>query len=139
MAKDAKEKDEPPQAQPGDTGMEKRDMKKLLKRSQSEPVSCAIAQGDAKSGGPGLILMDKIRLPKELVRELKEKFPTMRTPAFGTASVDVEADAKLVTFKMNKRIPGLDRRVRKSLKGTGYSKVSIELAGIDDDGEDDAV
>ena len=30
---------------------------------------------------------------------------------------------------MNKHIPGLDRRVRKSLKGTGFTKVAIEVGG----------
>ena len=31
-----------------DTGMEKAEMKRLLTRSKSEPVNCAIAQGEAR-------------------------------------------------------------------------------------------
>lgn len=116
------------QAQPGDVGMELPDIKKLLKLSRRKPVNCALAQGDSPSGRPGLILLDKIKVPKVLVRSLKEKFPTLRTPVFGTASVDTEADAKLVTFTMNKRIPSLERCVRKSLKGSGFNKVAIQIA-----------
>lgn len=117
------------------TGMGRQDLKKLLIRSKKEPVSCALAQGDAKSGSLGLILLDKIKLPKQLMKSLKEQFPLARSPCFGTASVDMEQDPKLVTFRLNKRIPGLDRRMRKSLKGTGFTKVAIESGPETDDAE----
>ena len=107
-------------------GMDKQEIKKLLKRSRNEPVNCALMQGDPKDGGLGLILLDKVRPSKQLVKDLKEKFPTARTPCFGTAAVDADKDMKLVTFSMNKSIPGLDRKMKKSLKGTGYTKVEIE-------------
>lgn len=128
--------DAPPGPEPGDTGMDKPAMKKLLKRAQSGPVSCALAQGDAQGGGLGLILLDKIKPPKVVLRSLKDKFPSLKTPLFGTASVDPDKDAKLVVFRMNKRAAGLDRRVRKSLKGTGYSKVQIQLASQTPEDED---
>ena len=86
-----------------------------------------------KDGGLGLILLDKVRPSKQLVKDLKEKFPTARTPCFGTASVDMEKDPKLVTFNVNKSIPGMDRRMKKSLKGTGYTKVEIARGDGDDD------
>ena len=125
-------KDEEPE-QEGGIGMEKQDIKKLLARSRLEPVNCALMTGDPKDGSLGLILMDKVRPSKQLVKDLKEKFPTARTPCFGTASVDMEKDPKLVTFKMNKNIPGIDRRMKKSLKGTGYTKVEMVRGDGDDD------
>ncbi len=127
-------KDEEEEA-PGGTGMDMSDLKKLLVRSKKESVNCALAQGDAKSGGLGLIMMDKIKLPKQLMKSLKEQFPLARSPCFGTASVDVDQDPKLVTFRLNKRVPGLDRRLRKSLKGTGFTKVAIESGPDADDAE----
>ena len=113
---------------PGDsgTGMEKQDMKKMLSRAGREPVNCALAQSDGQSGGQGLILMDKIKPPKAIMKMLKEQFPTARTPCFGTASIDMKQDPKAVTFKMNKKIPGLDRKVRKTLKTVGVTSVVIE-------------
>lgn len=125
-------KDQEPEQADG-IGMEKQDIKKLLARSRLDPVNCALMQGDPKDGGLGLILLDKVRPSKQLVKDLKEKFPTARTPCFGTASVDMEKDPKLVTFNVNKSIPGMDRRMKKSLKGTGYTKVEIARGDGDDD------
>lgn len=110
----------------GGTGMDMQALKKLLLRSRREKVNCAMAQGDAESGGLGLILMHRAKPPKAVLTDLKKQFPTARTPCFGTASIDMDLDPKQVTFQMNKRIPGLDRRMRKTLKGTGFTKVVIE-------------
>lgn len=116
-------------------GMDVQALKKLLVRSKKEAVNCALAQGDAKTGGLGLVLLDKIELPKQLMKSLKEQFPTSRSPCFGTASIDVDKDPKLVTFRVNRRVPGLDRRMRKSLKGTGFTKVEIQTGPSASEGE----
>jgi len=78
-------------------------------------------------GGLGLLLLDPVLPPKQILKALKEKFPTASKLCFGTASVDQAADPKLVTLRVNKRAPGLDRRLRKTLKGTGYSRIAIEV------------
>lgn len=120
--KDAPEDaDDPPGA-----AMDLQSMKRLLTRARRVEVAAAIGQGDAKSGGMGLLLLHPITPPKQLMKLLKAQFPTASKLCFGTASVDRDADPKLVTFRMNRRSPGLDRRLRKSLKGTGYSRVVIE-------------
>jgi len=116
---------------PGDgdgsgTGMDRHGMKKMLALSRRTALNTAIGLGDAKSGGLALLLIDKIMPPKQVMKTLKDQFPKGSKFCFGTASVDMDADPKLVKLKMNKRIPGLDRRLRKTLKGTGYSKVAIE-------------
>lgn len=119
--RDKGEDDAPPNA-----GMTKQDMKRLLARARRGAVTAALGQGDAKSGGHGLILLDRVMPPKQVLKALKEQFPTGSKFCFGSASVDTDADPKLVTFRMNRRVPGLDRRLRKSLKGTGYSRVAIQ-------------
>jgi hypothetical protein len=98
----------------------------MLALSRRTALSTAVGVGDAKSGGLGLMLMDKVMPPKQLLKTLKDQFPKASKFCFGTASVDMDADPKLVKLRMNKRIPGIDRKLRKTLKGTGYSKVAIE-------------
>jgi len=78
-------------------------------------------------GGLGLLLLDPVLPPKQILKTLKEKFPTASKLCFGTASVDQAADPKFVTLRVNKRAPGLDRRLRKTLKGTGYSRIAIQV------------
>jgi hypothetical protein len=117
-------------AKPADgTGMDRQAMKKMLALSRRAALNAAIGMGDPKDGSLGLLLIDKVMPPKQILKTLKDQFPKGSKFCFGTASVDMDADPKLVKFRMNKRIPGLDRRLRKTLKGTGYSKVAIETGG----------
>lgn len=120
------EKDDDKPGEGSGTGMDMHAMKKMLALSRRTTLNTAIGLGDAKSGGLGLLLIDKIMPPKQVMKTLKEQFPKGSKFCFGTASVDMDADPKLVKLRMNKRIPGLDRRLRKTLKGTGYNKVAIE-------------
>ncbi|HYZ62044.1 MAG TPA: hypothetical protein VE650_06275 [Acetobacteraceae bacterium] len=108
-------------------------LKRALARSRRAKMNAAIGLADPKSGGQGLILIDKAMPPRKVMTTLKEQFPKATKVCFGTASVDMEADPKLVTFRMNKRLPGLDRRLRKALKGTGYSKVAIETGQAEEE------
>jgi hypothetical protein len=108
-----------------DTGMEKAEMKRLLVRSKKEPVNCAVAQ--PKDGPLALVLMDKIKQPKALVRDLEKQFADAKNPRWGTVFVDVDENPKLAVFAMKKALPGLGRRLVKTLKGTGFTKVEIRL------------
>jgi len=110
----------------GPAGMDVGALKRMLAIARRGKVNAAIAQGDPKKGGDGLILLNKVMPPKQVLKTLKDQDPKATKFCFGTASVDMEADPKLVTFRMNKKIPGLNRRLRKALKGTGYNKVAIE-------------
>lgn len=111
------------------TGMDKGSLKKLLVMARRTPVSCALAGGDRQSMGQCLIILDKNKPPKVLMATLKKQFPDLKTPCFGTATVDVDTDPKCVTFFVNKKVSGMPRRLVKSLKGTGFTKVSIERGG----------
>jgi hypothetical protein len=111
------------------TGMTKANLKKLLIVARKTPISCALASGDRQSVGQCLIILDKIKPPKVLMATLKKQFPELKTPSFGTATVDVGVDPKLVTFLVNKKVSGMPKRLVKSLKGTGFTKVTIEKGG----------
>lgn len=108
-----------------ETGMEKADMKRLLIRSKSEPVNCAIAQGEEPA--TALLLMHKIKAARAVERMLKDEFPKSKNHRFGTASVDADDNPKLVKFFLNKPISGMARRLVKTLKGTGFTKAIILL------------
>lgn len=100
-------------------------IKRLLTVSKREPVSCAVALGADPQFG--LLVLDKIKQPKALERELLKDHPEARNQRFGRAEVDTEIDAKLVRFHLNKPAPGIARRLVKTLKGTGFSKVEIVM------------
>ena len=108
-----------------ETVMKKAEMKVLLARSKSEPVNCAVAQGDEPA--IALLLMNKIKQPLALEKSLKTDFPTSKNHRHGTVAVDVDDNPKLAKFYLNKPGAGLARRLVKTLKGTGFSKVRIML------------
>jgi hypothetical protein len=109
-----------------DQPMNVRDIKKLLVIARKNPVSCALGRGGGKSGSGGLILLDKIKPPKSVMTDLKKQCPTLKTPCFGTAKVDPEENPKLVVFSLNKAVSGMSRAIIPLLRGTGFTKVSIQ-------------
>jgi hypothetical protein len=74
-----------------------------------------------------VLKLHKMKSPRSLERDLKDEFPTSRNHRFGTAFVDTDDNPKLVKFILNKPISGMARRLAKTLKGTGFSKVQILL------------
>jgi hypothetical protein len=133
-AKEGPKDGEDADAQPGEgTGMSKPDMKKLLIRAQKEPVNCALAQGATGNGGLGLLLLDKTRPSKSLAGDLKKQFPDARKPCFGTVSINPDETPKVAVFTVNKPPFGLDRKLMKTLRGTGFKKVQIEKDGAEGD------
>jgi hypothetical protein len=107
------------------TGMDKQEMKRLLMRSKKEPVNCAIGQGtDASSA---LLLLDKVKAPKGVEKELTKQNPDAKNTRYGTAVVDVDDDPKLVLFYLNKPVSSMAKKLVKTLKGTGFNKVKILL------------
>jgi len=108
-----------------DTGMPKPDMKRLLAKSKMEPVNCAFGLGSDPS--LGLLLLDRVKQPKAVDRDLSKAFPDAKNTRFGTAFVDVDDNPKLVKFIINKPVSGMARKLVKTLKGTGFSRVEILL------------
>jgi hypothetical protein len=113
---------DPKGSAPG-TGMDTGEMKQLLNKSKRNPVNCAVAT--SADGSLGLLLMHVTKKPQALVKDLLKSIPGAKNTRWGTAAVDQEADPKLVTFSLNKPMSSLDRKLIKTLKGTGFSKVDI--------------
>jgi hypothetical protein len=107
------------------TGMEKQDMKRLLMKSKTEPVNCAFAQGTDPT--MALFMLDKVKQPKAVEKELTKEFPDAKNTRWGTAFVDMDDDPKQVKLTVNKPISGAARKLVKTLKGTGFTKVVILL------------
>lgn len=119
-----------------DRGMEVGDLRKLLTKSKKEPVNAAVGI----DGKNAVILLDKIKQPKILSKQLETKFKGLKSPRWGTAFVDLDEDPKLVILTLNRGGGGLGQKLKKSLKGTGFSKVRVQLEDgtIDEDvGEED--
>ena len=74
-----------------------------------------------------LIMLDKIKQPRAISKELEKMYGEIATPRWGTAFVDVDADPKLVILTLNKPTPGFARKMKKTLKGTGFAKVQVRL------------
>ena len=105
------------------TGMAKAEMKKLLNVAKEEPVSCAVGLGP--HGGGGLLLLHRTKPARAVEGLLKAAVPAARNTRWGKASVDMDDDPRLVTIKLNKPVSGLVRKLVKTLKGTGFTKVVI--------------
>lgn len=107
-----------------ETGMDIAEMKKLLVVSKREPVSCAVGVGKDQQG---LLLMHKTKSGVALMADLRKEFGDVKNPSHGTALVDTDVDAKLVVLTLNKAAGGMGKRLKKTLKGTGFTKVTIRL------------
>ncbi len=107
------------------TGMEKAEMKKLLMRSKSEPVNCAIGLGE--NAALGLLMMHRTKTGKACESLLKTEFPDAKNLRWGTAFVDADDNPKLVKITLNRAVAGMAKRLTKTLKGTGFNKVLIVL------------
>jgi hypothetical protein len=104
--------------------LDKAELKKLLVRSKKEPVNCAV--GEAKTG-QALIQLHKIKQPRAVSAEMEKEYGVMKNLRWGKAEVDVDADPKLVILFLNRAVSGMARKLKKTLKGTGFSKVEIRL------------
>lgn len=106
-------------------GMPKADLKRLLGLAKKDPVNCAIGLGP--DAGYGLIVLDKIKQPRAVEKMLLESVPAAKNTRWGTAAVNPDDDPKLVKLTLNRACSGMARRLVKSMKGTGISRVLIVL------------
>src|SRR4051794_36212140 len=112
-------------AAPG-IGMDFDRLKALLRLSKKEPVNCAVA-GQTADATMAYILLDKVKAPKAVSGVLDKENPKNFNLRWGSVVVDMDIDPKLVTFTLNKNVTGLAKKLKKSLKGTGYTKVVINF------------
>lgn len=107
------------------TGTDKQELKRLLgKATKESPINCAF--GLDKDPNTALLMVDKVKGPKAVEKELTNKFPDAKNTRFGTAFEDAE-NPKLIKITVNKPVSSMARKLIKTLKGTGYNKVEILL------------
>jgi hypothetical protein len=104
--------------------METIEVKKLLTSAKRRLVYCAIASGYGETRGFALFLLDRTVRPKQLTGELLEEFEDARGIRFGVVSTD----RKTVKLELNKLAPGLEKKIIRSLKGTGFTKAEISAS-----------
>ena len=105
-----------------DAGMDKTDLKKFLGYAKKDPVNCAVGISDGKP----VIVLDRVKKPKAIEKDLSDKLPDMKVVRWGTASIDQD-NPKLVVLRLNKSASGLAAKLRKPLKEAGFSQVEIRL------------
>ena len=108
-----------------DVGMDKADLKKLLVKSKEEPVNCAVGLGKDQQA---MILLHRTKSPPTLLKELeKQAGGPLKAPCHGTALVDFDGDPTLVILTVNKAASGIAAKLKKTLRGTGFTKAMIRL------------
>ena len=121
-------------ADPPSIGMDRMEIRQLLRLAAGHPLRAAIA---LSPDGKAIIVLDRHKQPRALDRELKEQLPGGRLHRFGTFSAD-EDDRKMARFVLNRAAPGMARRLVKALKGTGLRRVEITLEdGTEDEAAED--
>lgn len=122
------------------TGMKTGDMKSHLRQS-SEKKPLKFAFGVGKDANLALLLLEKSGAPLAVEGSLKKMFPDVKNTRFGTAypagkggeeTQETEGEEgkegpSLVKFYVNKAVTGMAKRLVKTLKGTGFTKVEILL------------
>ena len=111
------------------TGMTRGDMRKMLVHAKEEPIGCAVGLSP-DAAAPGLLMLHRSRAGRAVEKMLKDECPDFKATRFGTASVDEESP-KLVKLTLNRALPGIARKLIKTLKGTGFNKVLL----VGEDGE----
>ena len=113
--------------------IDKNELKKLLVRSKKDPVNCAVGLA---ADGSAVIMLDKIKNPRAVLKKMEDEYGEIKNGRWGTAEVDTDVDAKLVVLTINKTCSGIARKLKKTLKGTGFAKVRVMLEGGGVDEED---
>jgi hypothetical protein len=100
----------------------------LLAAKDAE-INCAAGVAADKTG---LLVLDKVTLPRTLMRELEDANPGAFNLVYGTARAD-EANPKLLVITVNRLRRGVAQRVAHSLRGSPFNKVRL----TDETGETD--
>ena len=112
----------------------------IMSPAEMKPILARAKRGDAASAVIGLttdkqgvILLDKKVKPKQLVALLRKQAEAAgleidrSSLRFGTASVDTEVNAALVSFTLNKEAPGVyELKMLAILKKAGFAKVEFK-------------
>jgi hypothetical protein len=104
-------------------GMEKPELKKMLRLARKKPMRAAFA---LDGQGKAIIVLHKRKQPRALAKDLKDQAPDSKNHRFGMVHIDPE-NPKVACFTVNKAAGGMARKLVIALKGTGCPKVQIIL------------
>ena len=104
-------------------GMEKPELKKMLRLARKKPMRAAFA---LDGQGKAIIVLHKRKQPRALAKDLKDQAPDLKNHRFGMVHIDPE-NPKVACFTVNKAVGGMARKLVIALKGTGCPKVQIIL------------
>lgn len=97
-------------------------LKRLFILARKRPVGCAVG---LTVDGKAKIMLHKVKKPKAILRDLIEQFGDLKNSRWGTVEVDENEKPKLILLTLNRSIPGLDIRLKKAIKGTGFTRVEV--------------
>src|SRR3954454_21606103 len=113
-------------AQP-QVGMEKAELRTHIKLARRAPVHIAFALG---GDGKAIVMMDKRKQPRAILKELKEQAAEARNHRFGQIMFDPE-DPKVARITVDKAASGMARNLVVAFKGTGVKQIQL----MTEDGE----
>jgi len=116
-----------------DTGMDIKEMRQVLHNGGTDGVNCAFGAGD---GGYALLRLDRAKGSPALAKSLKGDFGV--TKVFqGRAFLDAE-NTKKVVFLPDGNVPGMAKKLLKTVKLAGFKKVAIQTDdGAEESADDD--
>src|SRR4051794_6776795 len=114
-------------------GMEKAELRTHVKFARRAPVHIAFALG---SDGKAIIMMDKRKQPRAVLKDLKEQAADARNHRFGAMMFDPE-NPKVARITVDKAASGMARKLVLAFKGTGIKQ--IQLMTEDGDAFDSAM
>src|ERR1700692_1741324 len=95
-------------------GMDRGDLKRLLRVARKEAVQAAFAIG---GDGKPIIMLDKRKQPRALEKGIKDQAPDSKSHRFGSVEVDPD-EPKLARFVINRAAFGVARKLVVALKST---------------------
>src|SRR4051794_34921464 len=102
-------------------GMEKTELRAHVKFARRAPMHIAFALG---GDGKAIVMMDRRKQPRAIVKELKEQAAEARNHRFGEMMFDPD-DPKLVRIIVDKAASGMARKLVVAFKGTGVKQIQL--------------
>ena len=102
-------------------GMEKAELRTHVKFARRQPVHIAFALG---AEGKAVIMMDKRKQPRAVLKELKEQASDARNHRFGSMMFD-EDNPKVARIVVDKAASGMARKLVVAFKGTGVRQIQL--------------
>jgi len=97
-------------------------LKRLFILARKQKVGCAVG---LTVDGKAMVMLHKIKKPKAILKDLMDQFGDLKNPRWGTAEVDEKQNPRLIMLTLNRSSPGLENRLKKTIKGTGFTHIEV--------------